>query len=443
MKLLLSVFICSLLFAMAQPQKTIISSSGQEDNGFLGKRSLEESPRDGKVLSLFQIVRFKNDPCISASRNGTCYTGNECTENGGVASGTCAGGYGVCCVFTLACGQTTRDNCTYLTRNNGGGGHGMAACHYTICKCSEQVCRIRLDFLNFDLAPPGLGTTVMGGVAISTNGGSIGDCLTDQFVITAPGNVSPPQICGFNTGQHSGSIGDCLTDQFVITAPGNVSPPQICGFNTGQHMIVDASDECHVASFNLARSTSAYDIKVTQYWCGDEMAGPDGCLQYFTGNMGTIASYNFPTQSNMVTPQITQYWCGDEMAGPDGCLQYFTGNMGTIASYNFPTQSNMIPGALRDSIIASAPMFVVGQTPDGEKHITRICGRYFNIATARQDRIDNLESICSFQRPFQVIFKTDMDEVTLAATNMPDVNEQSEAPGGITGFHLNWLLQDC
>ena len=30
--------------------------------------------------------------------NGTCYNKEECTNKGGVASGTCANGFGVCCL---------------------------------------------------------------------------------------------------------------------------------------------------------------------------------------------------------------------------------------------------------------------------------------------------------------------------------------------------------
>ena len=34
-------------------------------------------------------------------------------------------------------------------------------------------------------------------------GAAIGDCVTDSFTLSAPGNKGSPQICGFNTGQHS------------------------------------------------------------------------------------------------------------------------------------------------------------------------------------------------------------------------------------------------
>ncbi len=67
------------------------------------------------------------------------------------------------------------------------------------------------------------------------------------------------------------SIGDCTTDTFSLTSPGNVGSPIICGFNTGQHMIVDASSSCHQANFGIGSTsgtTRVWDIKVTQYGCG-------------------------------------------------------------------------------------------------------------------------------------------------------------------------------
>lgn len=51
------------------------------------------------VLSLFTVVKFQNQGCAASSGdNGTCLTGSECQDRGGVASGTCANGYGVCCL---------------------------------------------------------------------------------------------------------------------------------------------------------------------------------------------------------------------------------------------------------------------------------------------------------------------------------------------------------
>ncbi len=48
--------------------------------------------------------------------------------------------------------------------------------------------------------------------------------------------------------------------------------------------------------------------------------------------------------------------------------------------------------------------------------------------------------------PFRLTFKTDADEVsdaTAAADEEADVEEQSEAPGGIIGFSLDYQQQPC
>ena len=50
---------------------------------------------------------MQNDVCnsYSASMNGTCYTPEECSSRDGVASGSCAEGYGVCCIskYGISC----------------------------------------------------------------------------------------------------------------------------------------------------------------------------------------------------------------------------------------------------------------------------------------------------------------------------------------------------
>ena len=48
---------------------------------------------DLRFLSLFTMVRFKNEGCISGTGdNGTCYTESECEKLDGQASGSCASG---------------------------------------------------------------------------------------------------------------------------------------------------------------------------------------------------------------------------------------------------------------------------------------------------------------------------------------------------------------
>ena len=47
------------------------------------------------------IVFLQNNVCDTGGNgnmDGTCYTAEECTARDGVATGSCADGYGVCCV---------------------------------------------------------------------------------------------------------------------------------------------------------------------------------------------------------------------------------------------------------------------------------------------------------------------------------------------------------
>lgn len=57
----------------------------------------EGSDKKGKILNFFTVVRFPNSVCAADTLNGTCYSAEECSSRGGTQSGTCAGGYGVCC----------------------------------------------------------------------------------------------------------------------------------------------------------------------------------------------------------------------------------------------------------------------------------------------------------------------------------------------------------
>lgn len=85
----------------------------------------------------------------------------ECNDRGGTSSGSCANGFGVCCVseysflvifFCLAqhiflvtlnrCGVTSSENNTYLINP----GTIPEDCTYRICPSSGNICRIRYDF---------------------------------------------------------------------------------------------------------------------------------------------------------------------------------------------------------------------------------------------------------------------------------------------------------
>merc|ERR1719410_2560411 len=148
--------------------------------------------RQKKQFSLFSVVQFPNDECTSTSSSttiGTCFTSSECSSKSGTAEGSCAAGFGVCCVIsTSTCGSTVSTNNTYI-RNPGYPSSWTPSttgtCTNTIKKMSDDICQLRLDFETMT----GYTTTTVGG-------------CTASFTATGDSGKNPPRICGTNTGFH-------------------------------------------------------------------------------------------------------------------------------------------------------------------------------------------------------------------------------------------------
>ncbi|TRY80950.1 hypothetical protein TCAL_09568 [Tigriopus californicus] len=399
---------------------------------YAGGANVTQSDRDGKLLSLFNVVRFQNSECeATSSRKGICYTEAECSSRQGSASGSCANGFGVCCLFSLNCGGTSSESCAYLVQS---GSNIPSPCTYTICKSHPSICRIKFDFMAFTINGPIEGTVVSLGAVVSSN---------------------------------AGAIGDCTRDTFSITAPENFSPPVICGYNTGQHMIVDASDACHTANFVMSGTgTRSWDIKVTQYKCGDEMGGDSGCLQWFTGETGTFASFNFPTTTAALPPTTTHLsnqlysMCWRQEVGTCGICWEVVNTGQDTESFGLSTgrlklphgdtdgrcidDYLLIPDAVTDAANSAMDTFTIGSTATDIHLSDRVCGRFFSSAKSINDRKASLP-ICSQRRPFRMTFVTDGDEIVMPVSNPIKAGEAETTrfPGGIVGFHLKWTLQPC
>ncbi|TRY76323.1 hypothetical protein TCAL_15909 [Tigriopus californicus] len=386
--------------------------------------------RSGKALSIFQIIKFKHDPCPGdGTRQGICHSNAECVALGGKSSGSCANGYGVCCIVALTCGQTTSSNCSYLTQpTNPTGSNMVSVCQYTVCKCTPDVCRIRLDFTTFSIAGPQVGTTFDG---------------------AAPLNIG-------------NAIGECSTDSFAMTLSEGHSPSPICGFNTGQHMIYEPSDMCDEATFILGAAAAGvrarnWDIKITQYKCGDEaVAGPPGCLQYFSTDVGRISSYNFPTNSATIGAQTTHlsrqaysicirrnegfcaicYVPSIVPPAPTAADQASYGlDKGAAAVHDLDCRFDYLQ-------IPNAEAFPLPVAMPGTPLTNMIgkqlfCGRIFNVDVAAALPA----SVCSTTAPFRLGFSTGGGEFTNMAT--PEKNELMGAPGGIVGFSLDYRQIPC
>ena len=125
--------------AFAQVQQASAESSREADT------SVAEpgSSRDERFLSVFQIVKFKNGDCPASDENrGVCFTEAECSSKGGVASGSCASGFGVCCVFTLSeCGGMVTENNTYVQSADYPAAAPAGMCMYDLNKCDSNICQ--------------------------------------------------------------------------------------------------------------------------------------------------------------------------------------------------------------------------------------------------------------------------------------------------------------
>lgn len=188
------------------------------------------------VISLFSLVRFSNSPCTtSTGYNGTCFTSAECSTKGGTGYGSCASGFGVCCVSKLL-----HKRCIFIIKSFDRTSVASHSCHpdlrfddeferhllaksqlhewlhfgrsvFTVrpevrlvhlpteVSIQEDMMKslrinkwelfyfvFRLDFYAFTISGPD----------------STSQCLTDIFIVSGQSNPVPT-ICGVNTNQHS------------------------------------------------------------------------------------------------------------------------------------------------------------------------------------------------------------------------------------------------
>jgi len=414
-----------------------------------------QQERAGRNLSVFNVVSFPNSVCGATNGfNGTCYTASECTTLGGTASGTCASSFGVCCVFSIACGANTNANNSYAIMDTFSISTDKDPCTYTICRTNTDVCKLRIDF--------------------------------DTMVLSPPAGISATAVA-----TDSITVGDCNTDSLTVTNPGGSVPPTICGYNTGQHMYVPASSQCNEVKIDIdtgsTTTTRKWQIKITQYACGNLMAPEQDCLQYHTEASGTIASFNWDTSTTAVA--ATQYHLSSQYY--DICIRRarkycsicfspqsgLPAIAGTAASYGVSsgsddaTQTNAIGSLCTGvNVINPAPAtatdntglgdyldIVALQSGTGTKatlNTNRICGVLFNAAAAPQT---THATACSWAVPFKVgVHFDDADSIIAGgdagtagtagaamASGENDIGAISAAGYGYSGFHLAYWQNSC
>jgi len=366
----------------------------------------DEQNSNGKVLSFFNVVKFPNALCLgSGSRNGTCYTAEECEDRSGTASGSCADGFGVCCVITLDCGGSSSENNTYFVKASFTTAT-KTSCPFTICPTSSSVCRVKLEFKTFTLA-------------------------TENQVAGTATTVGP-------------SVGDCTSDSF--SAPG---APVICGSNSGEHMFLDSDGtNCltNVFTFDGDSTTRALDIMIKQYDCKGQLGGPPGCLQYFTGSTGTIKSFNYASSTNRHLSSQNYEICFRRESG--SCSICFAASTTTFGLSVSPTadaaQAGITEKCITDYLVipngmsaANAKLTTLAATVSN-----RFCGRILGLT----EKATATSTVCTATRPFKVGVFTDAGEAVgdTAVADKALTNELSTpAPLGTLGFELAFAQQTC
>lgn len=218
-------------------------TNNREDKGLAGLNKLLPS-----LLSLLNIT-IANDPCDTESGNpaqGICYSQKECANMpSGEADGTCANGYGVCCVDVTGAGGYAD---VTITKSG-----SYFQC--TSCK-SPGVITATID------PPKGTSQIFLEFEDLHILGPSEGDCSNDTFIVV-----------GGNPGTEF---------------------PVLCGDNSGQHMYIDVdnSDGPYklLATMSDVEFDRSFKVKTTFY---SEKQAPARCLQYHTEKSGDFSSFNY------------------------------------------------------------------------------------------------------------------------------------------------------
>lgn len=363
------------LFPVILCASLVLSGSQAADN----ITNVADKQQEGRVFSIFSVVQFKNQGCRSQStmtsgqspqRNGTCFTSSECSSKGGTASGNCASGFGVCCLFLVStAGSTINQNCTYL-RNPGFPTTltGTTSLTYTVNKCAPDVCFLRLDFETFQIVGP-------------TDTQAVANTCPDALKITSTTSQAVPQICGLNTGQHVYvDIGNQATDTATLSFTFSST---IAG---------------------TPATSRQWEIKISQIGCSNPNRPPQGCLQYFTTPTGRISTFNFFATSSAKLNSQNYNICIRQAAG--FCCNRYVPCQGVTNAFTInadPVAGNM---GQTDTLCSLDYVLIPGSSLtcsyNSNNLHTRFCGNYLGPILADSSMPGVVNTVCDCTTPFVV-----------------------------------------
>ncbi|XP_052755179.1 uncharacterized protein LOC113515863, partial [Galleria mellonella] len=216
----------------------------------------------GKVIKLFTAPgdddgRECQPSGHAVARAGVCLNAYECHDRQGRASGECAKGLGVCCVFEVSCGDTVQNNLTYfMSPGFPDLWNGEEDCDITIHKVTEGIMQLRVDFVHFTIGQPNRTT---------------GECDEDAMILGEGANNFT--VCGQNHGQH---LYYTLTNEREKRDTEELAGAR----GTRLRIRIRGSEMPRIWLLRLAQMPLAH-------------SAPHDCLQWYRENNGTIKTFNY------------------------------------------------------------------------------------------------------------------------------------------------------
>ncbi|CAG7838219.1 unnamed protein product [Allacma fusca] len=368
--------------------------------------------KQSKLISMLMMIRLQNAPCqADQGANGTCYPRNQCALLGGTAGGTCAAGFGVCCVFQKSCNTESNQNITYFMNPDWPNTYdGSIECPITVQKVDNNICQYRLDFEEFTLAQP--------------------EPVDHQ----------------------------CESDLFAVS--GGRPVPIICGENSGQHMYIDAGPTSGNIKINIVTSGGSYArkwrIKVSQIQCNAQFRAGDSCLQYFTGMSGRMKSFNYgdpniPNPNPMMNNGYMEFGMQLSSQEYSVCVRAEEGFCGIVyvpcKEAMASNETFMVSSTSQNSSVPQRTMSGADQCPsdwlgiscatdtgreqqtDGSSCVDRICGGTFTSLSGSTSHAP----VFSFSRPFSL--RVHFNDFEMSDPRAPDQFNR--------GFCLDFVQQPC
>lgn len=321
----------------------------------LASTAMAAPNKEAKAFSLFSVVTFPNDECTTTmdpTMRGLCITAEECTDQGGTASGNCASGFGVCCFTTITDPGTITNNVTYI-QNEGfptavlGTAPVAATPRAFAVEGGANICQVRFDF---EAATVLFGPT-QGAAAVANVGGT---CDTDQITVTQT---------------TTGAIGNGFEN--------------LCGTLTGQHIYVENDGASPAVTLNINTGAVAlartWKILVRTIECDSPSKAPGGCLQYHTGSSGNFQSFNYVANTGSLIDNFLYSICIRREAGMCGyTVREARSAAGAADAFQVGSVADAAagtPNGLRGTAACNAAMgFAWVEIPNAEVQDPQYCG---------------------------------------------------------------------